>query len=247
MNKHSRSVMGTNETLQSCRSLCRHSRLSPEKVGETPQIRFFFSGGRRLRHRLSCSYSHELATSSSGSSSSSHLYKCMFSFFCKETFKWWHNLWSLVEGNFERKFYCLAFEKKYYRKDFVIKLAWLNNRKLPKELLRPISVKHSEGFQLPLSNRKQERVLTSTPNILIRTLEWLRVATVFLDPYFHLFRQSAADVVRVTVWLIFFSFSDFIKKLELLEIRGKKAFWSTDCFQKTWQTKNSNFTIFNEI
>ena len=166
----------------------------------------FFSGGRRLRHRLSCSYSHKLATSSSGSSSPPSCISVSLTFF--------DNLWSFIEGNFEgnfeRKFYCVAFEKKYYRNDFVIKLAWLTNRKLPtvgmQELLRPISVKHSDGFQLPLSNRKQDRVLSSTPNILIRTLEWLRVTTVFLDPYFHLFRQSAADVVRVAVWLIFFYF-----------------------------------------
>lgn len=151
----------------------------------------FFSGGRRLRHRLSCSYSHKLATSSSGSSSPPSCISVCLTFF--------DNLWSFIEGNFEgnfeRKFYCVAFEKKYYRNDFVIKLAWLNNRKLPtvgmQELLRPISVKHSDGFH---------------PNILIRTLEWLRVTTVFLDPYFLLFRQSAADVVRVTVWLIFFYF-----------------------------------------
>lgn len=163
----------------------------------------FFSGGRRLRHRLSCSYSHKLATSSSGSSSPPSCISVSLTFF--------DNLWSFIEGNFEgnfeRKFYCVAFEKKYYRNDFVIKLAWLNNRKLPtvgmQELLRPISVKHSDGFQLPLSNRKQDRVLSSTPNIL---MEWLRVTIVFLDPYFHLFRQSAAYVVRVTVWLIFFYF-----------------------------------------
>lgn len=122
----------------------------------------FFSGGRRLRHRLSCSYSHKLATSSSGSSSPPSCISVSLTFF--------DNLWSFIEGNFEgnfeRKFYCVAFEKKYYRNDFVIKLAWLTNRKLPtvgiQELLRPISVKHSDGFQLPLSNRKQDRVLSST-------------------------------------------------------------------------------------
>lgn len=146
----------------------------------------FFSGGRRLRHRLSCSYSHKLATSSSGSSSPPSCISVSLTFF--------DNLWSFIEGNFEgnfeRKFYCVAFEKKYYRNDFVIKLAWLTNRKLPtvgmQELLRPISVKHSDGFQLPLSNRKQDRVLSSTPNILIRTLEWLRVTTGFSRPILSL-------------------------------------------------------------
>lgn len=142
----------------------------------------FFGGGRRLRHRLSCSYSHELATSSSGSSSSSLLYKFMFSFFCKETFKWWNNLWSLIEGNFERKFYCLAFEKKYYRKDFVIKLARLNNRKLPKvgmqELLRPpSSIRRVFNCRYPIGNKTEySRVL--------RTFSYVHWSGFVSPPFF---------------------------------------------------------------
>ena len=36
--------MGTDETLESCSSLCRYSHLSPEKIGGESQIRFFFWG-----------------------------------------------------------------------------------------------------------------------------------------------------------------------------------------------------------
>lgn len=129
-------------------------------------------------------------------------------------------------------------QKRFSRK---IKLAWLYNWKLStvgiQKLFTQISVKLSEGFQLPLTNQKQDRVLMSTPNILPRSLQWLCVVVVTSRPLFKWFRKPAAVIVRVTVWVIYLVLSDLIKKFELLGTISKKASLNPDCLQKAWQRK----------